>query len=470
MQTLLRTRLVTMLAACAALITVPMALLALFGRNHTHLSTSFHFWAVTLSALAATLASLALTLVGVRRRDARTILVGTAFSAMAGLLLIHGLSSPGMLVDAYGPAALSGAITLPVGAAVLLLSALPPFRGQRRIGWLLVLQGAMLAAIAGFGVFALVRPAVLPALPEAESNGAFVLLLAGLTAYGYLALRTLDAFLLTQRIGDALVVIGLGFLAAALMGALMYEYYELGWWLGHAFELVGLLLVGAPVALDLHHAAQSHALTGGPSAASLVAAEETFLGSRVRALTLRLAGKDTYTEEHTRRVALLAVQVGEELGLPPSRLRSLATGGLLHDIGKLAVPDGILKKPGPLTEDEFAVIRRHPEWGHHLLGELGDFSASVRRLVLDHHERLDGSGYPRGLSEAELDLETRILAVCDVYDALISTRVYRDAWTHDRAIALLREEATEHMFDVRCVAALERVLAREHGMSLGVAV
>ncbi len=470
MQTLLRTRLITMLAACTALIALPMAMLALWGREHMHLTSGFHFWSVTVSALLATVASLALTLVGVRRRDARTILVGTAFSAMAGLLLIHGLSSPGILIDAYGPAALSGAITLPVGAAVLLLSALPPFRGQRRIGWLLVLQGAILTAIAGFGLYALLSPNALPALPEAQSNAAFVLLLAGLTAYGYLALRTLDAFLLTQRIGDALVVIGLGFLAASLMGALMYEYYELGWWFGHGFELVGLVLVGVPVALDLHRATQSHALSGGPSAASLVASEETFLGSRVRALTLRLAGKDIYTEEHTRRVALLAVQVGEELGLPPSRLRSLATGGLLHDIGKLAVPDGILKKPGPLTEDEFAVIRRHPEWGHHLLGELGDFSPSVRRLVLDHHERLDGSGYPRGLSETELDLETRILAVCDVYDALISTRVYRDAWTHERAVTLLREESAKHMFDGRCVGALERVLAREHGMALGVAV
>ena len=461
-----------MLVGCAALVALPIALLAVYGREHVHLSSGFHFWSVTISALLATVASLALTVVGVRRKDARTILVGTAFSAMAALLLIHGLASPGYIVGdySYGLGALTGAITLPVGAAILILSALPAFRGQRRIGWLLVLQGVLMVSIAAFGLFGLFGPDVLPALPETGSDPALLLLLAGLAAYGYIALRTLDAFLLTQRIGDALVFIGLGFLAASLMGALMYDFMELGWWLGHGFELVGLVLVGAPVALDLHRAAQSHALTGGPAAASLVAAEETFLGSRVRALTLRLAGKDTYTEEHTRRVALLAVQVGEELGLPPSRLRSLATGGLLHDIGKLAVPDGILKKPGPLTEDEFAVIRRHPEWGHHLLGELGDFSPSVRRLVLDHHERLDGSGYPRGLSETELDLETRILAVCDVYDALISTRVYRDAWTHEKAVALLREDSAKHMFDGRCVGALERVLTREHGMALGVAV
>jgi HD-GYP domain-containing protein (c-di-GMP phosphodiesterase class II) len=164
---------------------------------------------------------------------------------------------------------------------------------------------------------------------------------------------------------------------------------------------------------------------------------------------------------------MLGVQVGEELGLPPLRLRALATGGLLHDIGKLAVPDAILKKPGALDEAEFDVIRRHPEWGHHLLGELGDFPRDVRRLVLDHHERLDGSGYPRGLTQAQLDLETRILAVCDVYDALISNRVYRAAWTHERAMALLSEGAGD-LFDRRCVEALGRVLSRETELQVAV--
>ena len=92
-------------------------------------------------------------------------------------------------------------------------------------------------------------------------------------------------------------------------------------------------------------------------------AEEAFLGFDVRALTLSLARKDEYTEEHTRRVALRAVQVGEALGLTGSRLRALATGVLVHDIGKLSVPDEILQKPGPLTDEEFELIKRHPEWG-----------------------------------------------------------------------------------------------------------
>ena len=107
--------------------------------------------------------------------------------------------------------------------------------------------------------------------------------------------------------------------------------------------------------------------------------------------------------------------------------------------------------------DEYAAIKVHPERGRELLSELGGFDESVKRLVLDHHERLDGTGYPRGLRGSDLDLPTRILAVCDVYDALVSTRVYRPAWTRDQALELLRSEADAGL-DARCVTALERVL------------
>jgi putative nucleotidyltransferase with HDIG domain len=162
------------------------------------------------------------------------------------------------------------------------------------------------------------------------------------------------------------------------------------------------------------------------------------------------------------------VQVGEELGLAPARLRELAIGGLVHDVGKLSVPNEILQKPGALTEDEYEVIKGHAELGSELVRQLG-FSAQVARLVLDHHERLDGSGYPNGASGDDLDLDTRILMICDVYDALLSRRVYRAAWTHEEAVALLREGAGT-VFDTLCVAALERVLAREQPEQLAVAV
>lgn len=462
-----RDRAAPALALAAGGVAVPGALLGFAGHERVHLSGMLHFAGVGFSAVAATAAALALTLVGARRGDARTVLLGTAFSVMAALLALHGLATPGILVPFNGLVGLTGAATLPVGGAVLALSALPALRRPSRVRPLLGLQGALLAGVAGLGVAGMLRPAAVPDVPEPGDPLALGVLGAATVFYGVLLLRTLKTFLLTRRRADLAVVIGIGWLAAAVPPALLFRYWDLGWWLGHGFELLGIVLVGIPVAADLHRGAQSRPLAGDLRAAELVAEEEAFLGPSVRALTLRLAEKDTYTEEHTRRVALRAVQVGEELGLAPHRLRDLAIGGLLHDIGKLAVPDSILKKPAPLTEDEYAVVCRHPEWGRRLLGELG-FAEQVRRLVHDHHERLGGDGYPRGLSAAELDLDTRILAACDVYDALISPRVYRPAWSHEQAVALLREQAGSG-FDPRCVAALERVLRREREPALAVA-
>jgi len=277
--------------------------------------------------------------------------------------------------------------------------------------------------------------------------------------YGALAARAGRTFLLTRRAADLAVVYGLVLLAVALVPGLLMEYYELGWWMGHGMELIGIGLVGVPVALDLHRRAQSRPLIGDLRASELVSAADAFMGPTVRALLVRLAHKDEYTAEHTRGVALRAVQVGEELGLAPVRLRELAVGGLLHDVGKLAVPNEILQKPGALTDEEFDAIKQHPELGSELVRELG-FSAQVSRLVLDHHERLDGSGYPRGLGAPDLDIETRILAVCDVFDALLSKRVYRDAWRLDDALELISREAGTK-FDPACVDALERVIGRE---------
>jgi HD-GYP domain-containing protein (c-di-GMP phosphodiesterase class II) len=299
-----------------------------------------------------------------------------------------------------------------------------------------------------------------PNVPEPRSAAAVVALFVGVVLFGVLLLRAVKTYLLTHRMADLAVVIGIAWLTAALPPALLMTYMDLGWWFGHLFELLGIIVVGAAVAVDLFRSAPSRSLVGDLRAGELVAEEEAFFGLRVRALTRQLAEKDESTEEHTRRVALRAVQLGEELGLPPGRLRDLAIGGLLHDIGKLSVPARILQKPGALDDEEFAVIKLHPGRGVKLLRELGGFGPAIHELVHSHHERLDGKGYPRGLSESELSLDTRILTVCDVYDALVSPRVYRDAWTHEAAMALLHEQ-TGTAFDERCVAALERVLSRE---------
>jgi HD-GYP domain-containing protein (c-di-GMP phosphodiesterase class II) len=459
-----RDRVVQDLALLGAGAIVPGAALTFFGHHSHDLGTNVHFIGVGVSAVMAAVAALALPVVGVRRQDGRVVLVGSAFSVMAALLAIHGLATPGVVIGDNGVIALTGAATLPVGGAVLALSALPGLRRPQGVRSLLVLQVVALVGVIGLGVVGMAVPGLVPAVPEPASPSAVAALIVGAFFYSLLILRALKTYLLTQRITDLAVVVGVAWLTAALPPALLLNYTDLGWWLGHGFELAGIVIVGTAVAIDLSQSVQSRPLVGDLRAAELVAKEEAFLGARVHALMQRLAEKDGSTEEHTRRVAMRAVQVGEELGLPPGRLRALAIGGLLHDIGKLSVPTRILQKPAALEEDEFAVIKRHPEWGIKLLGELGGFNSSARELVHSHHERLDGKGYPRGLNASSIGLDTRILAVCDVYDALVSPRVYRAAWSHAAALALLREESGS-AFDERCVAALERVLGREHVQS-----
>jgi putative nucleotidyltransferase with HDIG domain len=455
-----RDRVVQDLALLGAGAIVPGAALTFFGHHPHNLGTNVHFIGVGVSAVMASVAALALTVVGVRRQDGRVVLVGSAFTVMAALLAIHGLATPGVVIGDNGVIALTGAATLPVGGAVLALSALPGLRRPQGIRSLLVLQVVALVGVIGLGAVGMAVPSLVPAVPQPASPSAVAALIVGAFFYSLLILRALKTYLLTQRITDLAVVIGVAWLTAALPPALLLNYTDLGWWLGHGFELAGIVIVGTAVAIDLSQSVQSRPLVGDLRAAELVAKEEAFLGARVHALMQRLAEKDESTEEHTRRVAMRAVQVGEELGLPPGRLRALALGGLLHDIGKLSVPTRILQKPAALEEAEFAVIKRHPEWGIKLLRELGGFNSSAQELVHSHHERLDGKGYPRGLNASSIGLDTRILTVCDVYDALVSPRVYRSAWSHEASLALLRDESGS-AFDERCVAALERVLERE---------
>lgn len=461
----------TPLLGAAALATiVPVSLLHFLGGREVHIDGWIHFAGVALGAGVATVSAIGLTVAGARRRDGHAVLVGGAFSVMAALLCLHGIATPGVLVGWNGVVAFTGGATLPVGGAILALGAIPALRRPTAVKPLLWLLAAGIVFVFALGLAAIAEPGLVPAVPEPGSPAAWAVLLAGMTFYGLLFWRALWTFRLTCRRADLLVAVGIVWLAAALSAALLLSYWDLGWWLGHGFEIVGIAAVGVPVALDLRRgAARSRPLLGDLKGADLVAEEEAFLGSHIRALLVALAAKDGYTEEHTRRVALRAVQVGEELGLAPERLRELAVGGLLHDIGKLNIPDAILKKPGPLTEDEFEIVKGHADAGVALLRELGGFSSTVHRLVRSHHERLDGSGYPRRERDVEIPLDVRILSACDVYDALISQRVYRQAFSHESAIAHLRKRAGT-LFDARCVETLEQVLAAERAPALDVAV
>lgn len=144
------------------------------------------------------------------------------------------------------------------------------------------------------------------------------------------------------------------------------------------------------------------------------------------ALAKAIEAKDKYTEGHTDRVSSIAVKIGEKLGLPGETVKILKIGGIVHDIGKIGIPEAILNKPGKLDLDEFVCIKSHPVLGEEICRPLTSLQP-VLPLIRQHHERLNGKGYPDGLTSEEITLESKIIAVADVFDAISSDRPYRPA-------------------------------------------
>lgn len=170
----------------------------------------------------------------------------------------------------------------------------------------------------------------------------------------------------------------------------------------------------------------------------------------------RLKDADSYTYLHSVAVSALMVMLGREIGLSEPDLHEAALGGLLHDMGKAAMPQHVLNKPGKLTEDEFDVIRQHPVHGERLLREGGVTQAGVLHITRHHHERMDGTGYPNRLPGDALPVLTRMGAICDVYDAVTSNRPYKNGW--DPGESLRRMASWHGHFDPALLKAFVRSL------------
>src|SRR5947209_8194385 len=177
--------------------------------------------------------------------------------------------------------------------------------------------------------------------------------------------------------------------------------------------------------------------------------------STLKALTAALDKRDSETHGHSERVVAYSLRLGRELGLDAEQTRSLEFGALLHDIGKIGVPDAILRKPSRLTEEEWREMREHPSHGRQILRGI-EFLKGASRVVSQHHERWDGSGYPLGLRGEEVDINARVFAVAEAFDAITSDRVYRLGRDYDAAAAEL-EAFSGRQFDPRVVAAFLRV-------------
>jgi len=171
---------------------------------------------------------------------------------------------------------------------------------------------------------------------------------------------------------------------------------------------------------------------------------EIFLGT-LQALTASIDAKDPYTRGHSERVAVLAAKLAEKVGMSPDHVERIRITGIVHDVGKIGVPEAVLRKTDRLTDAEFALMKQHPEIGYKILQDVPQFS-DVLPGVLHHHERWDGNGYPRGLAGDEIPLDARILAIADAFDAMSSDRSYRPAMTRDNVMAEIRR-CTGTQFD-----------------------
>jgi putative nucleotidyltransferase with HDIG domain len=189
------------------------------------------------------------------------------------------------------------------------------------------------------------------------------------------------------------------------------------------------------------------------------------LEGTIHALAATTEMRDPYTAGHQRRVAELAGAIAEEMGLPKDKIEGIRMAGLIHDVGKISVPAEILSKPSKLNEMEMDLIKAHSQIGYDILKEI-DFPWAVAKIVLQHHERMDGSGYPQGLKGDEILLEARILAVADVVEAMASHRPYRPALGIDAALSEI-EKNRGRLYDPEIVAACLR-LFREKGFTLEV--
>lgn len=176
----------------------------------------------------------------------------------------------------------------------------------------------------------------------------------------------------------------------------------------------------------------------------------------IESLALAIDAKDQFTHQHIVRVQRYAVAIAQAMGVEGEELQGVKTGALLHDIGKLGVPEYVLLKPGPLTSEEFAMIKKHPEIGATILDPVV-FPWAVLPAVKYHHEKWDGTGYPEGLRGEEIPVIARIMAVADVYDALTSNRSYRAAKTHEQAVEIIRKDSGRH-FDSKIVDVFLRII------------
>jgi HD-GYP domain-containing protein (c-di-GMP phosphodiesterase class II) len=454
-----------LMVAAFALVPASFVPLALAAGGPLIIVPYQHFYIVSAVSLLAALVAGALAVTTIQIGLYRVLFLCLGFMSMGAIFAVHGLTTPGILVPnlfarfAGSAVAISAYLSLAVPGVFFAMSYAPGMsRLERRLpfwpaGWLVLF---VTAALVAYGAIAL-KTWVLAQLPLSVRPYSTVLAVASILLFFLAAVRQAQTYRVTRLASQAMLIVAFVLLAEAAAAMVLFPVWSWGWWYYHLLMLAAVALAVRALLVERARGRSLRSTVEAALQLEVSVAAEEFDVEAVAALVAAVEVKDRETQGHNHRVAEICVRVGRELGMTASDLRTLARSGLLHDVGKLGIPDAILHKQGPLNDAEWAVMKTHPEIGLRILQRCGHFKRELL-AVLYHHERMDGAGYPHGLAGEAIPIEARIVAVADMYDVLTSDRPYRRARRPDEARAIVESEAGTHL-DRRLVAALLRTIA-----------
>jgi HD-GYP domain-containing protein (c-di-GMP phosphodiesterase class II) len=422
-----------------------------------------------------------LSAAAVRTREPRTFFLAAAFLMIASPFSVHGLITPGQMFSAHAfhnSLTISAQLSLFLGAALLLVASQPLPESVGRViraHYGLLMVGTVLLA-AGYIVLGLARPEFLNWVPTGGERAGMATIFgldraafggtlrhlamaAGIGMALLAAFRFYRSFAITRSFATAAVAICLVLIAECLVIQAFGTLWQISWWLYHVMLLIAFVLPMASFALLHRRGSSLIEIVDALLLYETLAKVEYSFPNAIDGFIATVEHRDPYLKGHMRRVCELSIGMAAALKVPDATMRAVSYAALLHDIGKLGLPQTVLNKRSPLSGGEFAVLREHPARGFNLIANVDSLRIAAP-AVRWHHERLDGSGYPDGLAGAEIPIEARIVAVADVWDALTSDRVYRARMTTEAAHAMLTAEAGEKL-DAACVAALFAVLEHE---------
>lgn len=399
-------------------------------------SPSALLWTAAPAAVLCAAGGAVVVLVGFKQSAAEVSFLGATVTTSALMALVHVVTSQSPAVPGSVSFHVSGALVLPVAMAAAAPLLAPRSRwahlaAVHHLSWSLTWVGLTVVV----GVYLLAgSPRSLAALsPTSVVVPAAVVASAAALLVSFRQLRLYE---ISRRPAAAVASAAVAEMGVAGLTRLLAPAYSPLSWTLTALDVTASLLLVTALAAGYRNSGGIRAILAPVLARDPLRAMELGFTPLVHEYVAALEAKDTVTRDHVVRVAELALCAGERLGLPPNRLRWLGIGALLHDIGKLAIPDEILNKPTALTDDEMAVMRTHARLGGDLLAATPSL-APAAWIVRGHHERFDGTGYPDRLVGHQLPIEAAIVSASDAYDAMANTRQYRAGLGRTEAVSVL---------------------------------